>query len=188
DTVKFSPQPSTGGSWSWNGGCGAVGTAREQTVSGGNCSATTTYTNSCGAISSQTFVLSVSEQPPTPTPAPTCTPTAITPYLQVNGGSLLQTSGVIYHPGDTVKFSPQPSSGGSWSWNGGCGTSGTSREQTVSPPNACSATTVYTNSCGAQSSMTYNLGADDAHPPTPAPTPAPTSCPQYVSGHAYATG
>ena len=42
-----------------------------------------------------------------------CTPTTIVPYIQVNGGSWQQTSSVTVSSGTTVKFGPQPTSGGS---------------------------------------------------------------------------
>lgn len=85
-----------------------------------------------------------------------CTPTAVTPYIQVNNGSWQQTSTVTVSSGALVRFGPQPVSGGSWSWSG-CGTSGSSREQTISPTGSCTATVTYTNTCGAQSTQTFNV-------------------------------
>jgi hypothetical protein len=85
-----------------------------------------------------------------------CPPTAITPYLQVDGGSWNQSSTVTINAGQTVKFGPNPASGGSWSWTG-CGTSGSAREQTVSPTSSCAATATYTNACGTSSSLTFNV-------------------------------
>jgi hypothetical protein len=79
-----------------------------------------------------------------------CNPTSITPYIQINDGSWQQTNSVTVNSGDKVKFGPQPVSGGSWSWSG-CGTSGSSREQTIYPTSSCTSTATYTNSCGAQS-------------------------------------
>ncbi|HEY9108074.1 MAG TPA: hypothetical protein VIN58_15435, partial [Roseateles sp.] len=60
--------------------------------------------------------------------AQTCTPTAITPYVLVNGGSWTQTTSASVPSGSWAILGPQPVSGGSWSWSG-CGTSGSSREQ-----------------------------------------------------------
>ncbi|UII23422.1 pectate lyase family protein [Fulvivirga ligni] len=85
-----------------------------------------------------------------------CTPTSITPYLQVNGGSWQQGSSVTINAGSSVKFGPQPTSGGSWSWSG-CGTSGSSREQTVSPSSSCTATATYTNSQGCTSTQSFTV-------------------------------
>jgi hypothetical protein len=57
--VKFGPHPTSGGSWSWSGG-GTSGTSREQTIyPTSNVTATATYTNSCGATSSQIFTVNV---------------------------------------------------------------------------------------------------------------------------------
>lgn len=85
-----------------------------------------------------------------------CTPTAITPYVQVNGGSWQQTGSVTVNAGATVRFGPQPVSGGSWSWSG-CGVSGSSREQTFTANSSCTATATYTNSSGCQSTQNFNV-------------------------------
>jgi hypothetical protein len=85
-----------------------------------------------------------------------CTPTTITPYIQVNNGSWQQTSSVTVNSGSTVKFGPQPVSGGSWSWTG-CGTSGSSREQTITANSSCTATATYTNSSGCQSTQNFTV-------------------------------
>ncbi|MCV9387342.1 RICIN domain-containing protein [Reichenbachiella ulvae] len=85
-----------------------------------------------------------------------CQPTAITAYAQVNGGSWQGSTNLTVNSGDEIKFGPQPVSGGSWSWSG-CGTSGSSREQTIYPTSSCSATATFTNSCGTQSSVTFNI-------------------------------
>ncbi len=89
-----------------------------------------------------------------------CNPTSITPYVQVNGGSWQETSSVTVNSGDEVVFGPQPVSGGSWIWSG-CGTSGSSREQTIFPTSSCTATATYTNDCGAQSSQAFNVTVGD---------------------------
>ncbi len=85
-----------------------------------------------------------------------CNPTAITPYVQVNGGAWQQTSTISVNSGAQVRLGPQPTSGGSWSWSG-CGTSGSSREQTISPTGTCTATATYTNACGAQTTQTFTI-------------------------------
>jgi hypothetical protein len=82
-----------------------------------------------------------------------CTPTAITPYLQVNGGSWQQTATQTVASGATIKFGPQPVSGGSWSWSGLA--SGTSREVTINPTTSGTATATYTNACGAISTQNF---------------------------------
>ncbi len=84
-----------------------------------------------------------------------CTPTTITPYLQVDGGSWQQTNSITINSGSSVKFGPQPTTGGSWSWSGLA--SGTSREVTINPTSSGTATATYTNSCGAQSTQNFNI-------------------------------
>lgn len=84
-----------------------------------------------------------------------CNPTSITPYIQV-GGTWQQASSATVDSGAEVAFGPQPVSGGSWSWSG-CGTSGSSREQTIYPTSSCTATATYTNSCGAQSTQNFTI-------------------------------
>jgi len=57
--LVLGPQPTAGGSWQWSG-CGASGSSREQSlVANASCTATATYTNACGAQSTQAFVLTV---------------------------------------------------------------------------------------------------------------------------------
>jgi hypothetical protein len=85
-----------------------------------------------------------------------CSPTSITPYVQVNDGAWQQTSSVAIDAGSKVIFGPQPTSGGSWSWNG-CGTSGSSREQTVYPTGSCTSTATYTNSSGCTSTQDFTV-------------------------------
>lgn len=91
-----------------------------------------------------------------------CAPTAITSYLQVDGGAWQQTANVTIPAGSSVQFGPQPLSG-TWSWSG-CGTSGSEREQTVSPASSCTATATYTNSCGAQSTRDFSVTVEEGGP------------------------
>ncbi len=88
-----------------------------------------------------------------------CSPTSITPYTQVDDGSWQQTASITVDAGAKVKFGPQPTSGGSWSWSGG-GTSGTSREQTIYPTSSVTATATYTNDCGAQSTQNFTVNVN----------------------------
>src|SRR5689334_1690060 len=57
-----------------------------------------------------------------------CPGTAITAYTQINGGSWSQTASATLSAGGSVKFGPQPSSGGSWSWTGPNGYAASTRE------------------------------------------------------------
>ncbi|MGQ8336066.1 beta/gamma crystallin-related protein [Sunxiuqinia sp. A32] len=47
-----------------------------------------------------------------------CSADLIVPYLAINDGELEQTSTAEVFVGGSVKFSPQPETGGSWSWIG----------------------------------------------------------------------
>jgi endoglucanase len=94
----------------------------------------------------------------TPPPAAVCNATPITAYTAV-GGTRTQTASVTANTGTQVTLSPEPLTGGSWAWSG-CGISGSTREQTFTPTASCTATVVYTNSCGTTSNqafaVTYN--------------------------------
>ena len=84
-----------------------------------------------------------------------CTPTAITPYVQVNGGTWTQTNSATVSSGATVILGPQPTTGGSWSWSGMA--SGTNREVTLTPTSSGTATATYTNSSGCQSTQVFTI-------------------------------
>ncbi len=87
--------------------------------------------------------------------AQTCTPTPIKPFVNV-GGSWSATASATLKTGSSAVLGPQPVSGGSWSWSG-CGTVGASREQTIQPAAACTATATYTNACGAKSQQAFSI-------------------------------
>jgi beta-glucanase (GH16 family) len=200
-TVRFGPQPATGGSWSWSTGA----TTREITITANASNTyTATHTNSCGSQSSQTFTVTVTGARATPTTRPRatatattrpratatatvrprsgCTPSAITPYLQVNGGAWQQTSSVTVSSGASVRFGPQPVTGGSWSWSTGA----TTREITITATSSNTYTATHTNACGSQSSQTFTVNITGRATPTPTtpvratPTsggPTPTAAP-----------
>jgi hypothetical protein len=88
--------------------------------------------------------------------AQTCQPSAITPYLNVNGTtSWVSRASASLNAGSTVVLGPQPFNG-SWSWSG-CGTAGSAREQTIKLGASCTATATFTNSCGARSTQAFNF-------------------------------
>lgn len=88
--------------------------------------------------------------------AQTCQPSAITPYLNLNGTtSWVVKSSASLNAGSTVVLGPQPFDG-TWSWSG-CGTSGSSREQTLKLSASCTATATFTNSCGARSTQSFSF-------------------------------
>jgi len=158
-SVAFAPTPTSGGSWSWSG-CGTSGTSRTQTVfPTASCTATARYTNSCGTVTTQNHTITV-------TAPPSCPATTITAVI--NG---VQTTSATVNSGAQVAFAPLPSSGGTWSWSG-CGTSGSSRTQTVFPTASCTATATHTNSCGTQSTRSHTITVNSTTPPsTPSGTP-----------------
>jgi hypothetical protein len=89
-----------------------------------------------------------------------CTPTAITPYVQLNGGTWQQTANASLAAGGSVLFGPQPVQGGSWSWSGPNNFSAATREVTISNIQANQAgnyVATYTNSGGCQSTQTFNV-------------------------------
>jgi poly(3-hydroxybutyrate) depolymerase len=98
-----------------------------------------------------------------------CTPTTITPYVQVDDGNWQQTASVTVDAGAKVKFGPQPTSGDSWSWSGG-GTSSTTREQTIYPASSVTATATYTNTCGAESTQNFTVNVNQDSPPDSPPS------------------
>ncbi|MGQ3052409.1 MAG: dockerin [Roseateles sp.] len=87
--------------------------------------------------------------------AASCTPTPVTPWVNAGSG-WAQTSSVTVKTGGSAILGPQAANGGQWSWNG-CGTAGASREQTVQPTTACTATATYTNACGAKSQQSFTV-------------------------------
>jgi len=91
----------------------------------------------------------------TATRGSSCASTTVSPWINV-GGSWTQTASATVNSGSSAILGPQPVSGGSWSWSG-CGTSGSLREQTITPTASCQATAVYTNSCGAQTSQLFTI-------------------------------
>jgi hypothetical protein len=142
----------------------------------------------------------------TGTPVTNCPGTTIVPYVGVNGGTLTQTASATVVAGGAILLSPQPSSGGAWSWTGPNGFAATSREVTLTNIQGVSAGTYvarYTNSCGTQTTQNFTItlsgaGAGDpytwpAYSPTisynfrdefPAlntPTQVLNDCPQVVS-------
>jgi endoglucanase len=90
-----------------------------------------------------------------PPPPAACNATVITAYTSV-GGTRTQTASVTANTGTQVTLSPEPLSGGTWSWSG-CGLSGTSREQSFTPTASCTATVVHTNSCGTSSNQAFTV-------------------------------
>jgi hypothetical protein len=83
-----------------------------------------------------------------------CTPTSITPYMQISG-TWQQTSSATVASGAKVMLGPQPVSGGSWSWSGMA--SGSTREVTLNPTSSGTATATYTNAGGCTSTQVFTI-------------------------------
>jgi glycosidase/regulation of enolase protein 1 (concanavalin A-like superfamily) len=101
-----------------------------------------------------------------------CTPTAITPYLTINGGAWTQTAMATLTAGGAVTFGPQPLTGGSWSWSGPNGYTSSVREITftnVQTNQSGNYIATHTNSSGCVSTQTYTLTVNP--PPSNLPSP-----------------
>jgi xyloglucan-specific exo-beta-1,4-glucanase len=89
-----------------------------------------------------------------------CTPTAIIPYVQLNGGTWQQTANASLAAGGSVMFGPQPVTAGSWSWSGPNNFSAATREVLISNIQVNQAgnyVATYTNSGGCQSTQTFTV-------------------------------
>ncbi len=122
------------------------------------------------ADNAQVCAIQINPQPATPTrtrtvalmPTPTrtpCTPTTITPYIQVGSGIWQMSSSVIVSQGSVVNLGPQPLTGGTWSWTGPAGFTSSSREVSNVPLvlGGNIYTVVHTNSCGGQSFQDFTV-------------------------------
>ncbi|MGD0548676.1 MAG: glycoside hydrolase family 48 protein, partial [Terracidiphilus sp.] len=91
-------------------------------------------------------------------PLNTCVPTAITPYLQVNGGAWQQISTVNVPAAATVNLGPQPI-GGTWSWTGPGGYTASTRQINAIPLTAGLNvyTATYTNAANCPSTQAFNI-------------------------------
>jgi photosystem II stability/assembly factor-like uncharacterized protein len=89
-----------------------------------------------------------------------CTPSTITPYVQIDGGSWQQTASASATAGGSVMFGPQPATGGSWSWSGPNGFTASTRQVFISNIQANQAgeyVATYTNDGGCQSAQSITV-------------------------------
>ena len=149
DTVNLGPWPVNGGSWSWAGPNGFSSSAREidgVPLRSASNVYTATYTNPAGVTSTEQFTITVGA-------------TAITPYIEVNGGAWQAANSVTVASGSVVNLGPQPASGGTWSWAGPGGFVSGAREIDRVPLSMGTNTYVatYTNPVGVKSSETFTI-------------------------------
>jgi xyloglucan-specific exo-beta-1,4-glucanase len=89
-----------------------------------------------------------------------CTPTAIVPSTQVNGGQWRNSTSDTVSLGGTIVFAPQPTAAAGWSWSGPNGFSASTREVTLSSIAASQAgvyTATYTNPSGCKSTQKFTV-------------------------------
>ena len=140
-TATFATNPTTGSSV-------LTVTAGSSVIVG---SATITVKGTSGSLTaSTTIALTVS-----------CTPTTITPYISINGGSnwTHESSATVNSPSTVVDLGPQPSTGGSWSWTGPDKYASTSRQINSIPltVGTDSYVATYTNPGGCKSTETFTI-------------------------------
>ena len=120
-----------------------------------------------------------------------CTPTAITPYIQVNGAAWQQAATASVASGSTVNLGPQPLTGGTWSWTGPNGFTSTAREIDAIPlstgANTFVATYINANSCASSDTFVVTVAAPAASF-TLAPSASSLSVTQGSSGTDTITG
>lgn len=105
------------------------------------------FTASFGPKTITTFVSTIDEA---------CVQTLLTSKLRVDDGEWLDTNKITITAGSNIIISPEADGEGTWSWSG-CGTSGSSNEQNITPSSSCSAIATYTNSCGAQTLAQFDI-------------------------------
>jgi len=113
--------------------------------------ATVTITGTSGSLKATTTIsLTVTSG--------SCTPTEITPYIQVNGAAWRETATSSVASGSTVNLGPQPL-GGTWNWTGPSGFTSNSREIDGIPLTVGTDTFVatYTNSSFCKSTETFSI-------------------------------
>jgi hypothetical protein len=158
-TVNLGPQPASGGTWSWTGPNGFTSTSRE--IDGIRPSSATnvytaTYINASGVTSTLAFTITIG-------------PTAITPYLEVNGGAWQATNNVAVAPGSSVNLGPQAAGSGTWSWSGPGFTSSAQQVNNIPLTSASNIyTATFTNAAGVTNTETFTI------------TIAPTSITPYI--------
>jgi len=115
----------------------------------------------------------------------TCTPTAITPYLQVNGGTWQQANTATVASGAAVNLGPQPITG-TWNWTGPNGfTSATRQLNAIALSNGSNTyVATYTNASSCKSTEAFTISVTGT---TPSFTLAPAASSVSVTQGSNAT-
>jgi hypothetical protein len=150
-TASFGNNPTTGSSV-------VTFTASSSAATG---SSTVTITGTSGSTTvSTTIALTVSTG--------SCTPTAIVPYVSVNGGSTWtqESAATVSSTSTAVDLGPQPVSGGSWSWTGPNGYTSTSRQINSIPLSSGvnNYVATYTNTSSCKSTQTFAITVTGTSP------------------------
>jgi len=89
----------------------------------------------------------------------TCTPTPITPEINVGGVWTQESAATVTSTTAVVDLGPQPTTGGSWSWSGPNGFTSTAREIDGIPLTAGTNvyTATYTNTGGCNSTQAFTI-------------------------------
>ena len=96
----------------------------------------------------------------------TCIPSNVIPYIKINTEPVKKLWIATVNAGSDVFLSPEPATGGTWSWSGPEGFTSSSREVTISdiqPARAGIYKVTYTNDSGCKSSVqsfTLNVGEE----------------------------
>jgi hypothetical protein len=155
-SVNLGPQAAGGGTWSWSGP-GFTSSAQQVNnvpLTSASNVYTATFTNAAGAISTETFTITVAATP-------------IVPYIEVNYGAWQGTNSVTVNAGSTVNLGPQAAGSGTWSWSGPSYTASTQQVNNVPLTSASNIyTATYTNVDGVTSMEVFTITVN-ATPITP---------------------
>jgi hypothetical protein len=86
----------------------------------------------------------------------TCSPSAVLPFIKADSGAWLQSGKILEGSATNVAFYMKTSDDGSFSWTG-YGTSGSDSIQIVPLGGPGSAMAVFTNTCGAITTVSFNI-------------------------------
>ena len=145
-TASFSPTSSTTSSV-------LTLTASSSATTGGPVTVTITGTSG-STTASTTVALTVNT-------SGSCTPTAIVPYISVNGGStwVQESAATVSSTTTAVDLGPQPISGGTWSWTGPNGFTSTARQinSIALSTGVNNYVATYTNTSSCKSTQTFAI-------------------------------